>query len=87
MSDTLVMDGRINTVISGDKIQRFQLLKALDELEQAGEVLYGIHVSGDSVMSCYVRDLKDGHIHFVDGAEGGYTRAARQLKTKLIHKI
>ncbi|NQX39412.1 Protein of unknown function [Pedobacter steynii] len=87
MSDTLVMDGRINTVISGNQTQRFQLLKALDELEQAGEVLYGVHVSGDSVMSCYVRDLKDGHIHFVDGAEGGYTQAARQLKAKLIHKI
>lgn len=87
MSDTLVMDGRINTVISGNQAQRFQLLKVLDELEQAGEVLYGVHVSGDSVMSCYVRDLKDGHIHFVDGAEGGYTQAARQLKVKLIHKI
>lgn len=87
MSDTLVMDGRINTVISGNQGQRFQLLKALDELEQAGEVLYGVHISGDSVMSCYVRDLKDGHIHFVDGAEGGYTQAARQLKAKLIPKI
>lgn len=87
MSDTLVMDGRINTVISGNEIQRVQLLKVLDELEQNGEVLYGVHVSGDSVMSCYVRDLKDGHIHFVDGAEGGYTQAARQLKAKFIRKI
>lgn len=86
MSDTLVMDGRINTVISGNQAERFQLLKALDKLEKAGEILYGVHVSGDSVMSCYVRDLKDGHIHFVDGAEGGYTQAARQLKAKLIHK-
>lgn len=87
MSDTLVMDGRINTVISGNQAERFQLLKVFDELEQAGELVYGVHVSGDSVMSCYVRDLKDGHIHFVDGAEGGYTQAARQLKAKLIHKI
>lgn len=87
MSDTLVMDGRINTVISGNENQRYQLLKVLDELEQAGELVYGMHISGDSVMSCYVRDLKDGHVHFVDGAEGGYTQAARQLKAKLIPKI
>lgn len=87
MSDTLVMDGRINTVISGNENQRYQLLKVLDELEQAGELAYGMHISGDSVMSCYVRDLKDGHVHFVDGAEGGYTQAARQLKAKLIPKI
>lgn len=87
MSDTLVMDGRINTVISGNENQRYQLLKVLDELEQAGELVYGMHISGDSVMSCYVRDLKDGHVHFVDGAEGGYTQAARLLKAKLIPKI
>ncbi|SHF37868.1 DUF3095 domain-containing protein [Pedobacter caeni] len=84
MSDTLVIDGRINTVITGNESQRLVLLKVLDQFEAAGDILYGIHISGDSVMSCYVRDLKDGHIHFVDGAEGGYTQAARQLKAKLI---
>jgi hypothetical protein len=83
MSDTLVIDGKINTVISGTTKQRLLLIEALDQLEQAGEILYGLHVSKESVMSCYVRDLKDGHIHFVDGSEGGYTRAAGVLKLKL----
>jgi hypothetical protein len=83
MSDTLVMDGKINTVISGTEPQRLELLAALDHLEENGEILYGLFVSGESVMSCYVRDLKDGHIHFVDGAEGGYTKAAGMLKLKL----
>lgn len=82
MSDTLVIDGRINTVITGNEAQRLALIKVLDRFESSGDILYGIHISGDSVMSCYVRDLKDGHIHFVDGAEGGYTQAARQLKAK-----
>lgn len=83
MSDTLVMDGKINTVISGDQHQRLKLCEALDKLEVAGEILYGLHVSGDAVMSCYVRDLEDGHIHFVDGSEGGYTQAAMMLKSKI----
>lgn len=83
MSDTLVIDGKINTVISGSKTQRLKLLEALDELEKLGEIFYGIHISNDAVMSCYVRDLKDGHIHFVDGSEGGYTQAAMVLKSKL----
>ncbi|AOM78710.1 DUF3095 family protein [Pedobacter steynii] len=82
MSDTLVIDGRINTVMTGNEAQRLALIKVLDRFESSGDILYGIHISGDSVMSCYVRDLKDGHIHFVDGAEGGYTQAARQLKAK-----
>jgi hypothetical protein len=83
MSDTLVIDGKINTVISGTEQQRLVLEQILDKLEQDGEILYGLFVSRESVMSCYVRDLKDGHIHFVDGSEGGYTRAAGMLKLKL----
>jgi len=83
MSDTLVIDGRINTVITGSASQRVSLQKLLDSMEQDDEILYGLHISGASVMSCYVRDLKDDHIHFVDGSEGGYTKAAKMLKAKL----
>lgn len=83
MSDTLVIDGKINTVISGNVKQREALQQYLDALEADGEIIYGLHVSGASVMSCYVRDMKDGHIHFVDGSDGGYTQAARVIKRKL----
>lgn len=82
MSDTLVIDGKINTVISGNDKQRLKLLSALEELEKRGEVKYGVHISNDAVMSCYVRDLEEGHVHFVDGSEGGYTKAAIMLKSK-----
>lgn len=83
MSDTLVIDGKINTVISGTRAQREQLEKALDELEKNGTILYGFYVSRESVMSCYVRNMEDKHVHFVDGSEGGYTKAASVLKKKL----
>lgn len=83
MSDTLVMDGKINTVISGTEKQRIKLEAALAQLEQEGDIRFGLCVSKGSVMSCYVRDFQDDHIHFVDGAEGGYTNAATALKIKL----
>lgn len=83
MSDTLVIDGKINTVISGTEQQRLQLEAALNTLEQAGRIRYGFYVSRESVMSCYVRNMRDDHIHFVDGAEGGYTKASGILKLKL----
>lgn len=82
LADTLVIDGRINTVISGTSVQRAALVKALDELEKAGEIRYGLFVSKESVMSCYVPGADNAHIHFVDGAEGGYTKAAGVLKLK-----
>jgi Protein of unknown function (DUF3095) len=87
MSDTLVIDGRINTVITGTKKQRLALAQALNQLEKNNKILYAFYVSGESVMSCYVRDLEDDHIHFVDGADGGYTRAAGILKQKIRDKF
>ncbi|MEI9810487.1 MAG: DUF3095 family protein [Bacteroidota bacterium] len=82
MSDTLIIDGRINTVISGTIRQRELLEDALGKIERDGEILYGLYISKESVMSCYVRDIHEGHIHFVDGAEGGYTKAAGVIKQK-----
>lgn len=84
LSDTLVIDGRINTVISGTVQQRKMLEIALNQIESQGKIIYGLHVSKESIMSCYVRDRLDQHVHFVDGSEGGYTKAASMLKAKLI---
>jgi hypothetical protein len=84
LSDTLVIDGRINTVISGTAQQRELLETALSKIEREGQIIYGLYVSKESVMSCYVRNMSDRHIHFVDGAEGGYTKAAGVIKSKLV---
>ncbi|OSZ80050.1 hypothetical protein CAP36_01950 [Chitinophagaceae bacterium IBVUCB2] len=83
MSDTLVIDGKINTVISGTANQREELETVLIQMEQEKKIVYGLHVSSESVMSCYVRNMDDQHIHFVDGADGGYTKAAGILKKKI----
>lgn len=83
MSDTLVIDGKINTVITGTIAQRTSLQQLLDQMETDSEIIYGLHISNASIMSCYVRNLEDDHIHFVDGSDGGYTKAAKVLKEKL----
>lgn len=83
LSDTLVIDGKISTVIAGTNEQRQQLEKELNLLEMQGEILFGLYVSKESVLSCYVRNRNEKHIHFVDGADGGYTRAAMVLKKKI----
>lgn len=83
LSDTLMIDGSINTVISGDRDQIDKLVAYLDEMEAAKKINYGIHITHASVMSCYVEDRKDNHIHFVDGTDGGYTSAAKIFKTKM----
>ncbi|MFD0798910.1 DUF3095 family protein [Maribacter chungangensis] len=82
LSDTLMIDGTINTVLEGGTPEIEALVEYLDAVEQEGKLNYGIHVTYASVMSCYVQDRKDKHIHFVDGTEGGYTSAALMLKKK-----
>ncbi len=45
-----------------------------------GELRFGMQVSDHAVMTCLVASTEGGHVHFVDGGDGGYTRAAAQLK-------
>ena len=82
-ADTLVIDGRINTIISGKMDKRIKLLNFLSEQEKKGALIYGYHISKESVMTCYIENRNAKHIHFVDGADGGYTEAAKKLKLKL----
>ena len=83
LSDVLTIDGKINTIISGTSQQRESLVASLKQMELSNEIIFGWYASKESVMSCYVRDRLDQHIHFVDGSEGGYTWAADMLKNKI----
>jgi hypothetical protein len=43
--------------------------------------LYGLHRQDAAVMTCFAPSPADNnHIHFIDGARGGYARAATSLK-------
>lgn len=85
-ADTLTIDGRINTIISGKMEKRKELIEFLDQQESGGELIYGHHISKESVMTCYIENMKDKHIHFIDGSDGGYTEASKELKKKLLTK-
>ena len=56
----------------------------LEERRARNELCYGLHLSETALMTCYVQDMNDAeHIHFVDGGNGGYAMAAKQLKQQL----
>ena len=82
-ADTLTIDGRINTVITGLPEKRTRLLEYLKQQEDKGLLFYGHHISKESIMTCYIENRIDKHIHFVDGGDGGYTEASKELKKKL----
>jgi Protein of unknown function (DUF3095) len=44
---------------------------------------YGAFRQGNALMTCYVPSITDrGHVHFVDGADGGYAMAAQAMKAR-----
>ena len=84
-ADTLTIDGRINTIVSGSVANRERFIDFLNIEEAKGTIIYGHHISSESIMTCYIEDMNNKHTHFVDGADGGYTEAAKQLKSKFMH--
>jgi hypothetical protein len=56
----------------------------LAELHAAGRIVYGTHLAERAMMTCLVFSLEESrHVHFIDGADGGYALAALQLKAQL----
>ena len=82
-ADTLTIDGRINTIISSSMEKRIKFVEFLNAEEKAGNLIFGHFISRESVMTCYIENRDEKHIHFVDGADGGYTEASKELKNKL----
>jgi hypothetical protein len=53
----------------------------LAELRATGVLAYGTFRQKQALVTCIVPDVThDDHMHFVDGADGGYAIAARMLK-------
>jgi hypothetical protein len=56
----------------------------LNSLHEKGDLYYGLHESDTSLMTCFVNSTEDGkHVHFIDGGNGGYAKAAVQLKSQM----
>ena len=57
------------------------LTKVLTAAAAAGIVRYGLHKQDAAMMTCFTPSaLRSDHVHFIDGARGGYASAASALK-------
>jgi hypothetical protein len=70
--------------VSGDQLS---VIRAELESERGrGEIVYGIHTAPSALITCFVKAYAGDHVHFVDGANGGYALAAKELKKQLAER-
>ncbi len=82
-TDYRKFDDTLRMVIDVSADQRDALEAGLSALHEAGKIVYGIHAATSSLMTCAIGDYEGDHVHFVDGADGGYALAAKRLKAQL----
>lgn len=82
-TDYRKFDDMLRMVISGDRSQREKLTGYLEKNYREGKIVYGLHVADRALMTCLVFERNGHQVHFIDGADGGYALAAKQMKQRL----
>ena len=84
-SDFRKYDDALRMVLdcSGDLAD--QLEGQLAEAAEQGTIRYGMHRQDAAMMTCFTPSAtRSDHVHFIDGARGGYASAAAALKASLL---
>lgn len=82
-SDFRKFDDGLKMTIDLDADRLARLEELLKTAEAKGICRYGLHRQASALMTCFVpTPLSNDHMHFVDGANGGYAVAAAALSAK-----
>ena len=82
-SDFRKYDDALRMTVDCTPAAAARLEARMAEAEAAGIVDFGLHRQDAAIMTCIVPShVRDDHVHFLDGADGGYAMAAKALKEK-----
>ena len=80
-SDFRKFEDALLMTIDCDQKTREALTERLERAQDESLISYGISEQESALMTCIVPSVtSDDHIHFVDGASGGYASAASRIK-------
>lgn len=83
-SDYRKYDDVLRMILDCSKKQTGEIREALNKSYENGQIYFGLHESSHALMTCLVESVQPGgHIHFIDGSDGGYAIAAKQLKSQI----
>lgn len=81
-SDYRKIDDMLRAVLSGTGEETEEMIRYLDRIEKEGRIVYGVHHSDAAIVTCMVKQYDGLHYHFVDGDDGGYAMAAKNMLSK-----
>lgn len=81
-SDVKKFNDCFRQILAGNAAQREALSAWLELGFAQRQLVYGVHVSNRAQMTCLVFDYSGRHLHFIDGADGGLSMAAKALKER-----
>jgi hypothetical protein len=80
-SDFRKFDDTLRLTIDCTPALADEVERTLEAAAAAGTVRYGLHRQDKALMTCFTPSIaRSDHVHFIDGARGGYTSAAMALK-------
>lgn len=82
-SDFRKFEDGLKMTVDVDEPHRLRIEALLQTAEARGICQYGLHRQESALMTCFVvSPAMRNHMHFIDGADGGYAMAARRLSEK-----
>ena len=82
-SDFRKFDDGLKMTIDVDAAHLARIETLLKQAQERGVARYGLHRQSSALVTCFVpTPLSRDHMHFIDGASGGYAVAASQITGK-----
>ncbi|MBK0325687.1 DUF3095 domain-containing protein [Rhodobacteraceae bacterium F11138] len=80
-ADYRKFDDGLKMTLDCDADTHRQIQQILVQARSEGILQFGLFAQDEAMITCFVPSItRDDHIHLIDGASGGYTRAAAQIK-------
>ena len=73
----------LRMVIDSAPEQTKRLKDFLDKEYKNNNLYYGLHITNEALITCLIFNRANAHLHFIDGASGGYALAASQMKKQM----
>ena len=83
-SDFRKFDDALRMIVDCSSGMAQEIEDTLAAAERDGHIRYGCHREDAAIMTCFTPSpAHPSHVHFIDGAQGGYALAAAALKQRL----